>query len=338
MLAMLAGGAQASELRILTWDSYLAPELLTRFEAETGIHPVVVTAPGYPEMLARLETAEPGIDVVNPADYQMDELIRRKLVQRIGAADLPHFFDIEDAWVSRTFDPENQYAIPFLWGTSSFVVDTAVYHGNVDTLSLMYNPPPELRGKQSFIGDGSDAVVGALIYLKLPRCTTDLADLAKVETLLRPLIREARAITTITSVIDVLSSPGVAIGMSWNGDAMRARERRPTLRYAYPPHGVQLWTDLLAVAHDAPNPHAARAFLTFMLRAENAALETNFTRYANSIHGSEAQMTQALQHAPEVVVPRNVSLDFVGMCHVDVMTAQQALLRRIIDEERGGSL
>jgi spermidine/putrescine transport system substrate-binding protein len=338
MLALAAGHADASELRILTWDAYLAPELLKRFEAETGIHPVVLTASGYPEMLARLEVSAPGIDVVNPADYQMEELIRRKLVQRIGAADLPHFFDIEDAWVSRPFDPENQYAIPFLWGTSSFVVDTSVYRGNIDSLSLMYNPPPELRGKQSFIGDAADAIIGALIYLNLPRCSTDPKDFAKVEILLRPLIREARAITTISTVIDVLSSPAVAIGMSWNGDAMRARERRPSLRYAYPLHGVQLWTDLLAVAHDAPNPQSANAFLAFMLRPENVALETNFTRYANSIHGSEAYMSSGLLHAPEVVVPRNAGLDFRGMCRVEVLAAQQALLRRIIDEERGGAL
>ena len=48
MLAVAAGRADAADLRILTWDAYIAPELLTRFEAETGIHPVVVTASGYP--------------------------------------------------------------------------------------------------------------------------------------------------------------------------------------------------------------------------------------------------------------------------------------------------
>ena len=61
--------------------------------------------------------------------------------------------------------------------------------------------------------------------------------------------------------------------------------------------------DNAAVLADARNPEAAMRFITFILQPENAALISNFARYANGITGSEAFMDEVMREAPEIVVP-----------------------------------
>ena len=68
LLLWLSGYSQATELVIYTWEYYLAPEVKTRFEQETGIHIKEVNydsdearnrllSGGYPpELLSRIDT------------------------------------------------------------------------------------------------------------------------------------------------------------------------------------------------------------------------------------------------------------------------------------------
>lgn len=47
----------------------------------------------------------------------------------------------------------------------------------------------------------------------------------------------------------------------------------------------------------------ARMFLNFVMEPENAALLSNFARYANGIAGSEDYMDDIMVSAPEIVIP-----------------------------------
>ena len=64
----------------------------------------------------------------------------------------------------------------------------------------------------------------------------------------------------------------------------------------------------------ARNRAAALRFIDFMLRPENAALQSNFTRYANAVRGSDAWMAPELLSAPEVIVPSHVRIRFFRAC------------------------
>lgn len=304
----LSTGAGAAELRVLTWAGYLSPDLVRKFEAETGVRVSVDSVIGYVEMVKALERQPAGYDVSVPADFLVADLIRRGLIERIDAPRLPFFDNIELSWRSRNFDPRDEYTVPHLWGTTSFVVDSRVYKGDIDTLKVLFEPPAELRGHIGFV-DAADVVQLALKYLGLPRCSTDPAHLDRVQALLKPLARRA-PVVTIEKMVDMLSDPKVSLAVAWNGDAFRARLQRPTLRYAYPREGSMAWTDVWVVPKNPPNRASALAWLSFMLRPENAALQSNFTGYASMIRGAEKFMAPELIDSPEIVAPAHAKLDF----------------------------
>jgi spermidine/putrescine transport system substrate-binding protein len=54
---------------------------------------------------------------------------------------------------------------------------------------------------------------------------------------------------------------------------------------------------------------------------ENAAAQTNFTRYANAVRGSDAFMNPALLDAPEVVIPSDVRIRFFRSCDSEQLGA-----------------
>jgi len=315
---MLPTSTMAAELRVLTWADYVAPEVAARFQKETGVTLVLDTIDNYTELRTRFLADPTRYDLINPADYQVAELAAKGLLERIDASRLPGYANILDGWRSPPYDPRNEWSVPFHWGTTSFVVDTDVYRGDIDSTRLIFDPPAELKDKVGFMIGAEETLRMLLIHLGLPACTTDRAILEQAMAYLRPKLHKDR-IYTITTIVEALTSGRIAAGITWNGDALKAREAKPGLRFAYPREGVTVWSDVLAVPKGAANREAALAFIDFLLQPANAALQTNYTRYANPVRGSDTYMDPVLLDAPEVVVPSNVRIQFFRSCDSEQM-------------------
>ena len=155
-------------------------------------------------------------------------------------------------------------------------------------------------------------------YLGHPRCNSDKAQLKELMDLLLTAKQDWR--TMDYSTIEKLTSKDVDLSQNWNGAAMRARAQRPTLAYAYPKEGFTGWMDNVAVLKGAPNLENAKLFMNFIMDPENAALISNFARYANGIVGSEAHMDPEMTGAPEIIMPANAPApEFVPPCEKDVV-------------------
>lgn len=332
--AVICGGtAGAGELRLLTWSSYVSPKVLARFEEETGIAVSVDTVTSYMDLLSPLETGQSGYDIAFPADFQVRDLVTRGLLEKIQVDRLPNFWNVDDVWRSRGLDPRNEYTVPHVWGTTAFVVDTVRVGGDVDTLKMVFDPPPEAKGHVLLLDSGYDMVQMALVWLKLPRCSLKPEHLAQVEALLLPMLR-THPLADIDTVVEALASGRYAVGVAWNGDAHKARDLRPSLRYAYPREGSLVWTDVMVVPKGAPHRAEAQQFLSFMMRPDIAAMESNFNGYANMIRGSERFMLARLLSAPEIVAPIASSLDFFTYCDNTAEARQDLLWKQLKDKAR----
>lgn len=336
LMAVLAAvmahvAVEAAELRMLTWSSYVSPEVIERFEKETGVKVRVDTVTNYVDLLKPLETGASGYDIAFPADFQVRDLIAKGLVEKVHVDRLPNFWNIEEVWRSRALDPRNEYVVPHVWGTTAFVVDTARYKGDPDTLKMVFDPPPEVAGRVVLLDSGYDMVQLALVWLKLPRCSTKPEHFAKVEALLLPMLRRY-PLADIDTIVDHLASGKYVVGVAWNGDALKAREKLPSLRYAYPREGSLVWTDVLVVPKGAPNRSDAVKFLSFMMRPDVAAMESNYNGYANMVRGSEQYLKRNLVSAPEIITPITSALDFFTYCDNTAETKQEVLFRHLRDK------
>lgn len=305
-------GATASELRLLARANYVSPRLLDKFERETGIAVDLTQTPDNDGVLERLQKPRSGFDIALTPDFAVLDLIRAGLIERVLADRLNGFWNVEDPWRSRYFDPRNEYTVPHQWGTTALAVDTSIHRGDIDTLRLLFDPPAELNGRMGLLDHG-EMVQLALLHLGEHRCTVDPAKLERAAQVLEPLVLRNRLVPP-EQMVNALSDPAIALAVTWNGDAMRARAQRPSLAYAYPREGNLVWTDVAVVPRGPPNRANAMKFLTFMLRPENAALETNFNGYATMIRGSEGHLSPQVLGAPELVAPWPAKVGFHPSC------------------------
>ncbi|MEO1866328.1 MAG: extracellular solute-binding protein, partial [Pseudomonadota bacterium] len=147
---LISGLAHASgELFIYNWTEYTPPELIEKFEKETGIKVSVDTYDSNETLLAKLQAGATGYDIVVPSQNFVPIMINEGLIQKVGVHELPNFKNLEERWAFPEWDPKQEYSGPWQWGTTSFSYNSELYSGTGESLKEFFEPSDELNGRLS---------------------------------------------------------------------------------------------------------------------------------------------------------------------------------------------
>ncbi len=302
ILAMGAMGAQAEgTLNLYNWGNYTNPELIEKFTAETGIAVTITDYDSNTTALAKVEAGGHGFDLVVPSANYVPVFVEKGLLAPLDHSRLSNFGNIASEWVDVAWDSGRAHTIPWQWGTTGVAVNKSVYAGDVNTSDIFLDPPTELQGLVNVVPEMNDVMALAIFNVGGEACTEDLEVLRKVRDKL--MAAKPSWISMDYGTTDKLSSNDLKATVNWNGSTMRARLNNPDVVYGYPREGYPLWMDSVGLLADATNVDEAYKFLDFIMVPENAALISNFARYANGIKGSEEFMDSVMQTAPEIVIP-----------------------------------
>jgi len=301
-LLLTTGMVQAQGVvNLYNWGNYTSPELLTKFEAETGIKVNVTDFDSNDTALARVRQGGHGFDIVVPTHSYLQTWINEGLLQPLDKSIVTNHGNIAPEWMDVDFDPGREFSVPWQWGTTGITLDTAIYSGDPNDAGIVFNPPDELKGKINVVPEMSDVMAIAIYYAGGEACTADLDVMRKVRDTLMAAKPHWKALDYGT--VENFVSGDFSAGIGWNGATMRSRLQKDTIVYGYPKTGYPVWMDNAAVLADAQNPEGAMKFINFILQPENAALISNFARYANGVTGSPEFMDPDMRDAPEIVVP-----------------------------------
>jgi len=314
---LLAGTAMAQAegvLQLYNWGDYTSPELLAKFEAETGIKVTVTDYDSNDTALAKVEAGGHGFDLVVPSANYVPIWVEKGLVQELDLSKLPNHANIAPEWMNVDYDPSRKFSVPWQWGSTGVAVNQSVYSGDVNTSAIWLDPPAELVGKVNVTPEMNDAIALATMYMGGQPCSEDTELLKKV----RDKLLEAKPKwqSMDYGMTEKMAANDVAASVYWNGAIFRARLQNPDVKYGYPKEGFILWMDQVMLLNDAANVEEAYKFLDFIMVPENAAMISAFARYANGIAGSEAFMPADMKDAPEIVIPAEFADKgvFMGNC------------------------
>lgn len=294
----LAGAQEV--VNLYNWGNYTSPELIAKFEAETGIKVNVTDYDSNDTALARIRQGGHGFDIVVPSNSYMQTWITEGLVMPLDREIVTNIGNIAPEWVDVDFDLGREYSVPWQWGTTGIIVNTSAYDGDINDAGLIFNPPPELQGQINVIPEMSDVMSLAIYYAGGESCTNDMEVMREVRDMLVEAKQHWKALDYGT--VDAHVAGDFSAGIYWNGSTMRARLQNEDLAYGYPVTGYPIWMDSAVVLADAQNTENAMRFINFVLEPENAAMISNFARYANGVTGSEEFMDEVMSEAPEIVV------------------------------------
>ena len=315
-LALTATAAQADgKLVIYHWFEYIPQELLDKFSEEHDVEVVMDTYDSNEALLASLKAGAIGTyDVAVPTDYRVTIMRGEGMLDTIADGELANMGNVSPEWADPSFDPGRQHSIPYQWGSTSFMVDTAKYSGDINNSDIIFNPPEELSGTINALDSQGEVLAMAAIHMGIPQCSTDREQLKALNDMLQNAKQHWASFNSDTAK-EVLVSGDVAVGMIFDGFGAKARAEKETLKYAFPTQGYVVWMDSVVLLKDAPNRDNAIKFMDFLLQPENIAAVSNFARYGNGLEGTEEFLDPELATLPESNPPATAGpTQFVEVC------------------------
>ena len=96
--------AAEGELQLFNWGNYTSPELLAKFEKDTGIKVTVTDYDSNDTALAKVEAGGSGFDLVVPSANYVQIWVEKGLVDALDLSKLPNHGNIAPEWMDVPWD------------------------------------------------------------------------------------------------------------------------------------------------------------------------------------------------------------------------------------------
>ena len=290
------------ELNLYNWTDYISPELIERFESETGITVILDNFDSNETLLSKLQAGGANYDVIVPSDYMVAQMIELGVLQEIDPAAFPNGQFIKPEFMDVYFDPGRKYSAPYMYGTTGIAIDPTAAGVEVTSWADFFDANSPAAGKIGTLNDQVEVIHAGLRAVGAEPCSTNRDDYIKVEELLAGW-KPGVAVINSDGVIGRMASGEQTVHMMWNGAFTRAQADNANLEYVYPSEGITLWSDNFAVPVGAQNIDNAKIFINWMMDPANIGEATNFVGYDNGITGSAEFMSAELGSNPAVIIP-----------------------------------
>jgi putrescine transport system substrate-binding protein len=346
--AILNGAAPAQPQRVVNvynWSDYIEPTVIEAFTRETGIRVKYDTFDSNDTLETKLLAGKSGYDVVVPTGYFLERQIKAGVFQKLDKSKLANLGNVwpEIAQRLAAYDPGNQYAVNYMWGTTGigYNVKTAreilrpdgPIEAAMASWDIVFKPENLAKFKDCgvhMLDSADDVMPAALNHLGLNPNSKDPKDLEKAADLLiqvRPNVRKFHS----SEYLNALATGEICLVLGWSGDVKQAQKRAAEAKrgveigYAIPKGGAQMWFDNLAIPKDAPHVAEAHAFIDYLLRPDVAAKNTNFLGYANGNIASHKLIDKV------VIGDRTVYPDAATMASLYTITARDQRTQRLMN-------
>ncbi len=299
-LALTASASAEGSLSIYAWADSIAPEVVAKFEKETGIKVTVDAFSSNEDLLTKLQAGSSGYDVVTPSQHFLKIMLDSGLLEDINATEMPAFQQVLPEWQKPWWDPTGNYSIPLAYGNAGFTVNRDQYKGPVDSWRVYFEPTEELQGKIASLAQADEVIPAAQNYLGIDYCSEDPAEMKRVLDLLmaqKPYV----AVYSSDNIENRIGSGEVAAHFWWDGNTMRVRRNdKANVEYAMPKEGLVGWLDSLVVPKGAANIENAKKFINFMSEIENATDQYNYYGHSAPVKIDESKALYNKENAPEL--------------------------------------
>jgi spermidine/putrescine transport system substrate-binding protein len=267
-------------VNVYNWGEFMDTDLNREFERKYGIKVNYRTFETNEMMYANLRQGGASFDVIFPSDYMIALLIEEDMLEELNFTNIPNFSDIKPELRNPTYDPENKFSVPYMWGTVGLIYNSDKITETIDSWSALFDP--KYAGQLLMFDNSRDAFGIALKYLGYSLNSENEAEIHEAFELLqrqKPLVQAY----TMDQIFDKLGSGEAWLGPYYAGDYFSMLEDNPALRFVIPKEGTNKFVDAMCIPKGAANKENAEKYINFMTSTQPALANVNYIWYSTPV-------------------------------------------------------
>lgn len=252
-------------LNISNYESYIDEDLLTEYEENNNVKINYVTYPTPEDMYTKVNAGGTDFDVIITGEYMIEKMINEDMLAKIDFNNVSNYQFVNEQFKNQPYDPNNEYAVPYFWGTLGILYNTQTVKEDIGTWDILWNE--KYTNKILMMDSQRDAFASALKKLGYSLNTTNIEELQEAKELLinqKPVVMAY----VVDEALDMMIAEEADIALIWSGEAVAAMGENENLSYFIPEEGSNIWIDAMCIPKTSKNKEEAEKFINFLTSKE----------------------------------------------------------------------
>lgn len=275
------GKYEGQTLHIYNWGEYTGENVISAFEEATGAKVVMDLFDSNEQMYIKVVNGE-SYDLIVPSDYMIERLIQEDLIQKLDKSKLDCMDLINDDVKGLPYDENNDYSVPYFWGTVGIVYDkTKVSEEDLENEGFNIFKDEKYKGDIYLYDSERDSFMQALKALGYSMNTTDEKELEDAYNWLVECVQTMDPEIVTDEIIDNMVQGRKALGLIYSGDATYVISENENMGFYMPEGGTNLWSDAMVIPKNAKNVDLAHEFINFITSYDQAYDNSSYVGYTS---------------------------------------------------------
>lgn len=303
-------------INVYNWGEYIANgddgcmDINKEFEELTGITVNYTLFDTNESMYAKIKSGSSSYDVIFPSDYMVSRMIQEGMLSKLDYSLIPNFEYIDERFVNPEYDPQNEYSVPYTWGTVGLIYNYDKLGFDPTSWDILWD---ELYSGEILMFSNSRDAFG----LTLMRLGYDINSQEKLE--LDHAAAELKAqkpfvqAYVMDQIFDKMQGNEAALAPYYAGDAVNMMAENESLRFVIPEEGSNWFADAACIpapsdSFDEERYLAAHMYINFLNEPNVAAENIEYIQYSTPNTAALALLDEETQNNP-IIYPDDELLD-----------------------------
>ena len=281
-------GLQGTTVNVYNWGEYISDgsegsiDVVKEFEKLTGCKVNYTNFESNENMYSKLTGGGVSYDVIVPSDYMIERLKQEKLIQPLDQDKITCMDDINDSIKNLSYDPNNEYSVPYFWGSVGIVYDkTKVSKKDLKEEGFNIFLNQKYKGDIYLYDSERDSFMMALKALGYSMNTDNEKELADAYNWLLQSVQTMSPEIVTDEIIDNMAQARKALGIVYSGDAAYIMSENENIGFYMPKQGTNIWCDAMVIPQSSKNVDLAHEFINYVSSYDAAYDNSSYVGYTS---------------------------------------------------------
>lgn len=278
-----SGQSSGECINVYSWGEFISNgsegtiDVNKEFTKRTGIRVNYKTFQNNEELFAKLSSGGADYDVIIPSDYMVSKLIENNMLEKIDFSNVPNYSLIDENFKNLSFDPKNEYSVPYMWGMVGIFYDKNQINAQDVTWDILWNE--KYKNKILMFDNARDSFAISLLRLGYDVNTLNPDEWRKAADeliLQKPLVQAY----VMDQIFNKIENHEAVLAPYYSGDAATITKNNSSIGFVIPEGRSTRFVDSLCIPKDSKHKLQAEKYINFMCETDIALSNVKHIGYS----------------------------------------------------------